>query len=107
MNRNAFGLTDRDMNTVEDIFRKYPDIQTVVIFGSRAKGTYKHGSDIDLAVMDQGITDTLIRNIQSEFEDSSLPYFVDLINYHNLTHSDLKNHIDRIGVPFYQVNHGK
>lgn len=102
MNRNAFGLTDRDMRTLEDIFGKHPDIQTVVIFGSRAKGNYKYGSDIDLAVMNQGITDMHIRSIQSEFEDSSLPYFVDLINYHNLTHSDLKNHIDRVGIPIYR-----
>lgn len=98
--KNTFGLTERDMKTLHDIFKKYSEIQTVFVFGSRAKGTYKKGSDIDLAIMDKGVSDRVIRKIRSDFEDSTLPYNVDLINYHTIKNPELKNHIDRVGVFF-------
>ena len=100
--KNAFGLTDRDIKTLQDIFKKYPDVKNVFIFGSRAKGTYKQGSDIDLTIMNEGVKDTVISKIKSDFEDSSLPYTVDLVSYHTIKHPELKNHIDRVGVPFYE-----
>ena len=90
------------MQTLWDIFKNYPDAETVFIFGSRARGTYKFGSDIDLAVMNAGVKETVIGNIKSDFEESSLPYTVDLINYYTLKHPELKSHIDRVGVLFYQ-----
>ena len=97
-----FGLTDRDMQTLQDIFNNYPEVETVFIFGSRASSVYKFGSDIDLAVMNEGVPETVIGSIKSDFEESSLPYAVDLINYFTLKHPELKSHIDRVGVPFYQ-----
>ncbi len=100
--RNIFGLTDRDMKTFQGILKKYPDVQIVFVFGSRAKGNYKQGSDIDLAVMNEEVKDMVIRKIKSDFEDSSLPYNVDLMNYHSLKHPELKSHIDRVGVLFYR-----
>ena len=99
--KNSFGLSDRDMKTLQDIFKKYPDVKNVFVFGSRAKGTYKQGSDIDLAIMNEGVKDMFIRKMKSDFEDSNLPYAVDLVNYPTLKHPELKNHIDRVGVPLF------
>jgi len=100
--KDSFGLSDRDITTLWDIFKKYPDVKNVFVFGSRAKGTYKQGSDIDLAIMNEGVNDTFIRKMKSDFEDSSLPYTVDLVNYPTLKHPELKDHIDRVGVPLLQ-----
>ncbi|OGR03913.1 MAG: hypothetical protein A2511_08280 [Deltaproteobacteria bacterium RIFOXYD12_FULL_50_9] len=100
--KNYFGLTDRDMQTMLDIFIKYPEVQTVFVFGSRAKQTHKPGSDIDLAIMNAGVRETVISKIKGDFDESSLPYTVDLVNYPVLNHAELKNHIDRVGVLFYQ-----
>jgi predicted nucleotidyltransferase len=102
MNKNAFGLSDRDMKTIATIFQRYPEAQIVFIFGSRAKGTYKLGSDIDLAIMNEGVNDTLVSKLKSDFEDSSLPYRVDLVNFHATDRSDLKDHIQRVGKLFYE-----
>jgi len=101
---HAFGLTNRDLETLRSIFNRYPEIENVVLFGSRAQGNYKSGSDIDLAVMDVDIEDTTLRRINSDLEETSLPYRVDLIHYHTVTHPDLKKHIDRVGVAFYKKN---
>jgi predicted nucleotidyltransferase len=97
-----FGLSDRDKRTLRGILEKYPAVQSVFIFGSRAKGSSCKGSDIDLAIMNEGVTDTIIAQMKADFQDSSLPYFVDVINYPALQHPELKSHIDRVGRPFYR-----
>ncbi len=97
-----FGLIERDVSTIYEILRRYPDVKSVYIFGSRAKGTYKIGSDIDLAVMNSDVSDKSIRQLQSDFEESSLPYRVDLLHISQLHDNAVKEHIMRVGKPFYQ-----
>ncbi|MEO6150132.1 MAG: nucleotidyltransferase domain-containing protein [Mucilaginibacter sp.] len=96
------GLSKRDVDTIVNIFRRYPEINLVHLFGSRAIGNYKNGSDIDLAIMNSGVKETIIKKIKSELEESSIPYFVDLINYPALEHQPLRTHIDEFGVVFYK-----
>lgn len=101
--RNSFGLTERDMLTFRQILGKYPSVKTVVVIGSRAKGNFKQGSDVDLVIMDPGISETVITKLKSDFQESSLPYNVDLIACPTLKHDELKEHIDRVGRPFYHA----
>ncbi|GHT53461.1 hypothetical protein FACS189446_0920 [Bacteroidia bacterium] len=96
-----FGLTNRDMETIQNIFEKYPVINTVYVFGSRAKNTHKSGSDIDLAVMDGNLPIKTLLRLKNDFEESSLPYFVDIVNYADLKNPDLKQHILRVGQNIY------
>lgn len=96
------GLSARDIRTIEAILDKYSSIRNTFIFGSRAKGTFSSGSDVDLAIMDNGVTENDLRHLQSDLEDSNLPYFVDIVYYPTLTHKELINHIDRVGRPLYQ-----
>ena len=96
---NRFGLTARQMQTIYTILNKYPAVCSVVVFGSRAKGTFSTGSDIDLAIMDKQLTDETLRQIKSDFEESTLPYFVDLVCYSILQNPALKDHIERVGIP--------
>ena len=99
---NAFGLTNRDMKTLLDTFAKYPEIKEVHLFGSRAKGNYKTGSDIDLAAMNEGVNTKIISVINSLLSESSLPYKVYFVNFFELTNQDFIDHIKRVGVPFYK-----
>lgn len=99
---NNFGLSNRDMASIFTILRNYSEVRTVLIFGSRAKGSFKSGSDIDLAIMDENVSEETLIRIQSSFKESSLPYFVDILNFQALQHTDLKDHITRVGVPFYE-----
>jgi len=98
---DKFGLTKRDTECLYSILSKYPAIELVYVFGSRAKGNFKPGSDIDLAIMNAGITDETIRSLKVDFEESALPYIVDIINYPHLKNQALKEHIDRIGIQLY------
>jgi len=101
--KNKFGLSERDERTIRDILRKYPDVKTVYLFGSRAKGIPAPGSDVDLAIMNEGLDLLTIGRIKSEFEESSLPYRVDIVHYPALNHAELQDHIDRVGVPFFEI----
>jgi predicted nucleotidyltransferase len=98
-----FGLTDRDMHTITDIFTRYPQIKTVQLFGSRAKGTFHSGSDIDLAVMNKDVPPKVMLQLQNEFSESSLPYFVDLVYYPEIESDAFREHIERVGVVIYSA----
>jgi predicted nucleotidyltransferase len=100
----SHGLSERDMRTITGILRKYPDVRQVCLFGSRAKGTFHAGSDIDLAIMNTGVQESTVRRLQSDFEESSLPWFVDIVDFPSLTHEELKDHIRRVGVVIYERN---
>jgi len=96
------GLKQRDIETINNIFKKHKEIKTVYLFGSRATGNYKTGSDIDFAIMNK-VDNEIIYKLLDDFEESSLPYFVDVINYHLIENEYLKNNIDKYGILFYSA----
>ena len=98
-----YGLPDRTLGTLNTIFRKYPGIRQAVIYGSRAKGNYRKGSDIDLSLKTEGDIDfTNLLRIAGDFDDSDMPYFVDVSVYDKISNPDLKAHIDRVGKVLYE-----
>ena len=102
-----YGLSDRTLNTLDSIFRKYPSIKQAILYGSRAKGKYRIGSDIDLTLMAENtFTHTDLLHIAGDFDDSDMPYFVDVSIYDKLSNPDLKAHIDRVGKVLYPINSG-
>ncbi len=103
LTNNNYGLNQRDMQTISSIFSKYDEVKKALIFGSRAKGKYHPGSDIDIAIIDKDVWYRTMRMIKNDFSESSLPYNVDLVNFATLTNEDLKNHILRAGKPLYSV----
>ena len=98
------GLSERSIQTLYSIFGKYPDISEVHLFGSRAKGNFKAGSDIDLAIMNKGILTKTVSRVLSDCAESSLPVAVDLVDFNGLTNPEFIEHIKRIGVLFYKTN---
>jgi len=97
-----YGLSDRTLNTLDSIFRKYPDIKQCILYGSRAKGNYRNGSDIDLSLKTgDNFSFTDLLRISGDFDDSNLPYFVDVSIYDNISNPELKDHIDRVGKILY------
>lgn len=99
---NNFGLPERTINELIEYFKTKPEIEQVKIFGSRAKGTYRNGSDIDFAIW----TDEhkYFSRFLGELDDLPTPYTFDLIDYKTLSHEGIKNSIDRDGVIFYKRN---
>lgn len=83
-----------------DILSAFADVREVILFGSRAKGNYKPGSDIDIAVKGT-VTKDVQAQLLTAFEESLLPYFVDVVVYDRLRNEALREHIDRVGVSLF------
>ena len=99
-----YGLSDRTLNTLYAIFNKYSGIKQVILYGSRAKGKYRPGSDIDLSIKtNNSFTRDKFLHINRDFDDSDIPYFVDVSIYDKISNFDLKAHIDRVGKVLYSA----
>lgn len=99
-----FGLELKYINLLKSIFEKYPFIERVILFGSRAKGNYTERSDIDLAVFGNPKDRFELSKILEEIEDSILPYNTDIQLVDSIKNSELLDHINRVGQVFYQKN---
>jgi predicted nucleotidyltransferase len=98
-----YGLSDRAMDTITAILAKYPGIRSVILYGSRAKGNYKTGSDIDITLhTDNSFFHADLLRLMTDFDDSDLPYLVDISLFDAINNEDLKDHIRRIGKVLYE-----
>lgn len=98
-----FGLSDTVIQELQDVFRRYPNIKKVLIFGSRSKGNFRPGSDIDLAVIGKDIDYRLLLDVQCDIEDLELLYSIDLLDYQKKRGTPIGDHIDRVGQVFYEA----
>jgi predicted nucleotidyltransferase len=94
-----FGLSEQTLAAINACLQQHPEINWAKIYGSRAKGNYERGSDIDLAFSSP--TD-ISAELLGELDDLPTPYLFDVTHYESLKHEGLKAHIDRVGVVFYQ-----
>ena len=98
-----FGITDPSWKLLQETFRSYPQVEEVILFGSRAKGNYSNGSDIDLAIKGEECSKSLALNLQTYMNEVlPIPYMVDVVDYESLDHRELRDHIDRVGKLFYR-----
>lgn len=96
-----FGLKQKHIELINNCFAQYQNIEQVIVYGSRAKGNYKNGSDIDLTIIGE-LDYSQLMKIETELDDLLLPYKIDLSLKHQISNPDLIDHIERIGKVFYQ-----
>ena len=100
---NSFGLYDKSFSLILDSFKSFPEIEKVIIYGSRAMGNYKKGSDIDLAIVGKEVNHNTVSKISAELnEELPIPYYVDVLDYNQLSNVSLKKHIDTEGKVIYE-----
>jgi predicted nucleotidyltransferase len=82
------------------VFERHPSIGHVRVFGSRAQGNFPQESDVDLAIF--GDVDSVLASlVASELDELPLPYHFDVQAYRCIKHAPLREHIDRVDVPFF------
>ncbi|MDE3055098.1 MAG: nucleotidyltransferase domain-containing protein [Verrucomicrobiota bacterium] len=96
-----FGLLDSDLQIIKDTLSHYPEVEIAVIYGSRAMGNYKPGSDVDIALKGAITFDTVTKISWTLNEELPLPYRFDVVAYGALTNDALISHIDYHGKVFY------
>ncbi|WP_439239886.1 nucleotidyltransferase domain-containing protein [Lonepinella sp. BR2474] len=97
-----FGLSDKSIKQIQDILRKYPEIEQAIIYGSRAMGNYREGSDVDLTLKGENVTQQTCGKVWLDLDDSYSPYLFDLSVYHLLTNPNFIAQIDKFGQVFYR-----
>ncbi len=98
-----YGLSEKSLQKIYDVFDRYPEVEEVILYGSRARDNYKNGSDIDLTLRGgNALTHKILSKIASDLDDQLLPYTIDLSIYDNLNNQDIINQIDLEGVTFYK-----
>ena len=95
-----YGLDEQTQREIHRILSHYSEIQEAILYGSRAKGTYKPFSDVDITLKGEVSVSTLL-DIMREFEESSIPYLFDVSIFNDLTNPELIEHINRCGKKIY------
>ena len=101
----SFGLSNDTVKKIQNVLNRYPQVKKAVLYGSRAKGDYKNGSDIDLTLIGEDDLDLVVLGqIMEELDDLLLPYTIDLSIFNRINDSEVLNHIKRMGIIFYEKN---
>ena len=95
------GLTETELALMRSVFQGSGGVQKAVVFGSRAKGNFKKYSDVDIAVF-AGENSISVGSILTALDELPLIYKFDVLAYDELKNAELKEHIDRVGVTFYE-----
>jgi predicted nucleotidyltransferase len=96
------GIKAEAIQKLNNVFASYPGIDKVILYGSRAKGNYKDGSDIDLVLIAPQFTLTDLNKIETRIDDLLLPWKIDMALFHQIENPDLLEHINRVGIQFYE-----
>jgi predicted nucleotidyltransferase len=97
-----FGLSDLQFEKMIHVFAANKEVNEVILYGSRAKESYKQYSDIDITLLGDGITFSVLQKIEIELDDLFLPYKFDVSLYHSIENPDLVNHIQSVGKTIYK-----
>ncbi|GAB6050007.1 nucleotidyltransferase domain-containing protein [Hydrogenophilus islandicus] len=99
-----YGLPEETIARITAVLAQFPSIERAILFGSRAKGTAKPGSDIDLALCGPALTEREIVSLAARLDALDLPYTFDLCHFEKLANPQLIAHIERVGKEFYRRN---
>ncbi len=98
-----FGLKESTIQKICAVFARYPQVEQAILYGSRAKGNFKNGSDIDLTLLGgDDLTLKVLYRMMDDLDELLLPYTIDLSIFKHISDPDLIDHIRRVGVVFYQ-----
>lgn len=98
----SFGLPSAAVEKIRTVFASHPEVERSVLYGSRAKGNFKKGSDIDLTMYGDGLDHLVLLKILGELDDLLLPWMIDLSIFRQIDNPGLREHIERVGVVFYE-----
>jgi predicted nucleotidyltransferase len=99
---SRFGLKPPDLDQIRGVFSRYPQVKKVILYGSRAMGTHKTVSDIDLTLCGkEDLTLDILYRIMEDLDNLLLPYTFDLSIFRHIKDEDVIAHINRVGCTFY------
>ena len=96
-----YGFKEAVLAQIITTLRHFPQVEEAILYGSRAKGNYRPGSDIDITLKGSDIDLKTLNSISTALDDLLLPYTFDLSAHHHINNPDLLEHIQRVGKRLY------
>lgn len=97
-----FGLSAQIVNSLCDVFTAFSEIDSVLIYGSRATGHFRNHSDIDLAVLAPSMTERDFSRLWNALDDLPILFKLDVVHFEQVTNPALKNNILAHGKTLYR-----
>ncbi|MEA3499901.1 MAG: nucleotidyltransferase domain-containing protein [Candidatus Marinimicrobia bacterium] len=98
-----YGLKENTVKNIKDIFSQFEKIEKAILYGSRAKGNYRNGSDIDITLFGDGLKLNIVYKLQDKLDELNLPYIFDISIFKQIDNKNLIKHINRVGKVFYSI----
>ncbi|CAN5275414.1 nucleotidyltransferase domain-containing protein [soil metagenome] len=97
-----YGLQRKELARIQEVFSRHPQVKEVILYGSRALGTHRKGSDIDITLTGKGLNLRSLSKIEADLDDLLLPYPFDVSVFRKIENPELRNHIERVGKVIYR-----
>lgn len=97
-----YGLKEIDIKKIASVLENYTAINKAILYGSRAKGNYREGSDIDISLVGDKLNLSMLLRIETELDDLLLPYNIDISIFDKINNQELIEHIKRVGLILYE-----
>ncbi|WP_339863745.1 nucleotidyltransferase domain-containing protein [uncultured Algoriphagus sp.] len=97
------GISESILSEITSVFSNFPEVEKAVLFGSRAKGNFYEGSDIDIAVFGEKLDFEKMLNISIAMDEIELLQAIDLVHFEKIKEPELKKHIERVGIQIYDL----
>jgi len=98
----GFGLKEYVIQAIVAVLKKHLEVESAILYGSRAMGNFRPGSDIDLTLTGKALTYQVVARIENEIDDLLLPYLFDISILSRIDNPNVVHHINRVGVAFYK-----
>jgi predicted nucleotidyltransferase len=103
----SHGLSDAAVAGIQAVLAAHPEVERAVLYGSRALGRHRPGSDIDLTLFGPAVTRRTVEAVSEELDDLLLPQMIDLSRIEDIRHPALRDHIARVGRELYTRTCGR
>lgn len=97
-----YGLSDKTIGQIQVVLSSFQEVDKAVLYGSRAKGNFKDGSDIDLTLYGSALSLKTLHKVENDLDDLLLPYKIDLSIFEQIADPEVIDHVQRVGVVFYE-----
>lgn len=99
---NEFGLSETLLDSVVKVISGNKLVDKILVFGSRAKGNYKKGSDIDLAIFGENLDFKALLKIKADVSELNVPNSIDIVHFDQIKNRELQEHILRVGITIFE-----
>jgi len=96
------GLTEREWKDIQRTLGHFPNLQKAILFGSRAMGTHKPGSDIDIAIFGKQLTFNEFLDIKNALEQIGMLQEMDVVRFESIDNPEFVDHIRSVGIELYK-----